>query len=63
LLRQAASNQCQAVGITERDPQFSTCMQAMILTQREGELKWAYHSMLNLTPSDRMTRHQDIQVY
>ncbi len=63
LLRQEAINQCQAVGITEKDPQFATCMQAMILTQREDQLTWAYHSMLNLTPSDRNTRHQDIQVY
>ncbi len=41
LLRQEAINQCQAVGITEKDPQFATCLQAMTLTQREDELKWA----------------------
>ena len=63
LLRQAASNQCQAVENQRKDPQFATCMQAMTLTQREDQLRWAYHSMLNLTPSDRMRRHQDIQVY
>jgi hypothetical protein len=63
LLRQAAINQCQAVGINENDPQFATCLQALTLTQREDQLRWAYYSMLNLTPSDRMTRHQDIQVY
>ena len=63
LLRQEASNQCQAVGITEKDRQFATCMQAKTLTQREDQLRWAYHSMLNLSPSDRMTRQQDIQVY
>jgi hypothetical protein len=49
--------------ISEKDSQFATCMQAMTLTQREDQLRWAYHSMLNLTPSDRMRRHQDIQVY
>jgi hypothetical protein len=54
--RQAALN-CQAVGITERDPQFSTCTQAFRRTYLEDRLDQTYHDAANPTPTDRRIPH------
>jgi len=58
-----ASAQCQAVGITEKDPQYATCAKAMTLIKREDALRTAYKKMLPAVPYDRMTPHADINIY
>jgi hypothetical protein len=58
--RQAANN-CQAVGITQKDPQFQTCTQAYTRQHLENRLEQSYHDALNAVPDDRRIRH--MQVY
>jgi len=54
--RQAAAN-CQAVGITEKDPQFKTCSQAFSRQYLAGQLNTNYRNALNPTPDDRRLAH------
>jgi len=54
--RQAALN-CQAVGITEKDPQFPTCTQAFRRTYLEDRLEQSYHDATNPTYTDRRIQH------
>ena len=54
---------CQAVGISEKDPQFATCMQAQIQGRREDRLERAYKGAKNIIPNERMTPHADVQIY
>ena len=54
--RQAAAS-CQAVGITEKDPQFATCSEAYSRQYLEGRLNESFHNALNPTPDDRRIRH------
>jgi len=61
--QQAALASCQAVGISERDPQFATCMQAQIQGRREGQIERAYQGAKNIVPNERMTPHSDVQIY
>jgi len=61
--QQAALASCQAVGISERDPQFATCMQAQIQGRREGQIERAYKGAKNIIPNERMTPHADVQIY
>lgn len=61
--QQAALASCQAVGISERDPQFATCMQAQILGRRESQIERAYKGAKNIIPNERMTPHADVQIY
>jgi hypothetical protein len=55
--RQAALN-CQAVGISEADPQFGTCTRAYSRAYVEDRLEHSYHDALNATPEDPRIRHQ-----
>jgi hypothetical protein len=56
LQRQAAAN-CQAVGITEKDPQFKTCSEAFSRQYLEGQLNTNYRNALNPAPDDRRIAH------
>jgi len=53
-----ALNNCQAVGISEQDPQFGTCTQAYARQHLEDRLTETYHDALNPTPEDRRIAHQ-----
>ena len=50
---------CQAVGIGDKDPHFTTCMQAQIQGRREQQLENAYDNAKKLRPNERMTRRAD----
>ena len=52
-----AQNQCASVGITPRDADFATCMQAYRQQRREDSLTDNYHNAINATPSDRRMGH------
>jgi hypothetical protein len=54
---QQAQNQCAAVGITPRDPDFGTCMQAYRQLRREDALNQNFHNTINATPDDRRMGH------
>jgi len=54
--RQAAAN-CQAVGISESDPQFATCAHAYTRAHLEDRLENSYHDALNAAPEDARIRH------
>jgi len=55
--RLAAAAQCQAVGITERDPQYDTCMHAYTLQANQDSLETTYHRAANAFP-DKKLPHQ-----
>ena len=55
--RQAAIN-CQAVGITEKDPQFKTCSKAYSQQYLENQLGKNYRNALNPAPVDRRIPRQ-----
>ena len=57
--RQAIAN-CQAVGISEKDPQFATCTHAYRRTYMEDRLETSFHDALNAVPEDRRIRHNEI---
>jgi hypothetical protein len=61
--RQAAGEQCQSVGITARDPEFTACTRAMIQQHREDAITRVYHNTAPLTPLDPVQKHQDVQIY
>jgi hypothetical protein len=61
--RQAAVQQCQAVGITAGDPEFVVCTRAIIQQHREDLLQRNYHNEAPLTPLDPVQKHQDVQIY
>ena len=44
--RQVALANCQAVGISEKDPQFETCMKSFSYQHIEAELNENYHETL-----------------
>jgi hypothetical protein len=50
--RQASAN-CQAVGISQSDPQFATCTHAYT----RAHLEDSYHDALNAAPEDSRIRH------
>jgi copper homeostasis protein CutC len=52
--REAASLQCQAVGITQKDPQFDLCMRSYTLQSNQDSLEVSYHRALNPTYDRRM---------
>lgn len=54
--RLAAAN-CQAVGISQNDPQFATCTQAYRRAHLENRLEDSYHDALNAAPEDGRIRH------
>ena len=52
-----AQNQCAAVGITPRDADFATCMQAYRQLRREDALESNYRNAINAVPDDRRNGH------
>lgn len=57
--RQAIAN-CQAVGISEADPQFATCTYAYARTHLERRLENSYRDALDAAPPHRQRRHDGI---
>ena len=55
--RQSLSN-CQAVGITEKDPQFATCMKAFRLQNQQDRLEQSYHDALTVMPDNPRDRRR-----
>jgi hypothetical protein len=52
-----ASVNCQAVGISQSDPQFATCTHAYTRAHLEDRLENSYHDALNAAPEDSRIRH------
>jgi hypothetical protein len=52
-----AQTQCASVGITPRDPDFATCMQAYRQLRREDSLETNYRNAINAVPDDRRMGH------
>ena len=57
--RQASAN-CQAVGISEKDPQFATCTKAYSRQHLEDRLSDTYREAIRAVPDDRRIPHQDV---
>jgi len=57
--RQVALSNCQAVGISEKDPQFETCMKSFSYQHIEAELNENYHETIRAVP-DRKLGHNDL---
>ncbi len=57
--RQAIAN-CQAVGISESDPEFATCTYAYARTHLENRLEMSYHDALDAAPPNRQRHHDGI---
>ncbi len=57
--RQVASANCQAVGITQRDPQFETCMKSFSYQHIEADLSQNYHNSIRAV-QDRKLGHNDL---
>jgi hypothetical protein len=57
-----ANLDCQAVGISEKDPQFSTCSEAYSRQHLEDRLETSYRGAMKRIPTDveRRTPHQDV---
>jgi hypothetical protein len=60
VIRVARAN-CQAVGITEKDPQFATCTQAISRQHLEDRIHDSYHGATQgpITDAERRTPHVD----
>ena len=56
-----ANLDCQAVGISEKDPQFSTCSKAYSRQHLENRLEMSYRGALKRIPdeADRRLPHQE----
>ena len=61
VIREARAN-CQAVGITESDPQFAVCTQAMSRQHLEDRIHDTYHGATQgpITDAERRTPHVDV---
>ena len=57
--RQAIAN-CQAVGISESDPQFVNCTYAYTRAHLENRLETSYRDALDASPPNRQRRHDGI---
>jgi len=57
--RQASLN-CQAVGISESDPQFVNCTYAYTRAHLENRLETSYRDALDASPPNRQRRHDGI---
>jgi hypothetical protein len=57
-----ANLDCQAVGITEKDPQFATCSEAYSRQRLENRLERSYRDALRRVPdeAERRIPHQDV---
>jgi hypothetical protein len=62
-VQRQALNNCQAVGITEKDPQFATCMRAFKLQYSEERLEHDYNDALIPVRQDRRSRHDRAVLY
>jgi hypothetical protein len=60
--RQALSN-CQSVGISEKEPQFASCMQAFRLQNEQDRLEQSYHDALTAERDDSRDHHPSIYVH
>ena len=56
--REIAVLQCQAVGISQSDPQFELCARAYTLQANQDALEVTYHRALNPTYEKRGLAHQ-----
>jgi len=54
--RQAAVTRCEAVGITQKDPQFETCTYAYGLQAKQDALETAFEKQSNPFPDPRERR-------
>ncbi|HXJ02470.1 MAG TPA: hypothetical protein VNH44_14700 [Micropepsaceae bacterium] len=56
-----ANLDCQAVGITEKDPQFAVCSEAYSRRHLEDQIAKSYHGATQRVPTDveRRMPHQD----
>ena len=59
-LRQQAIANCQAVGISESDPQFANCTYAYTRAHLEHRLENSYRDALDAAPANRQRRHDGI---
>ena len=50
---------CQAVGITQKDPQFDTCMKSFSYQHIEAALSENYHNSIRAVPDKKMG-HNDL---
>ena len=57
--RQVALANCQAVGITENDPQFDTCMKSFSYQHIEAELNENYHETIRAVRDPKLG-HYDL---
>ena len=57
--RQVALANCQAVGITEKDPQFDTCMKSFSYQRIEAELNENYHETIRAVRDPKLG-HYDL---
>jgi uncharacterized lipoprotein NlpE involved in copper resistance len=57
--RQAIAN-CQAVGISESDPQFANCTYAYTRAHLENRLENSYRDALDAAPPTRQRHHDGI---
>jgi uncharacterized protein YecT (DUF1311 family) len=57
--RHVAFANCQAVGISQKDPQFDTCMKSFSYQHIEAELNENYHENIRAVP-DRKLGHNDL---
>ena len=57
--RQVALANCQAVGISERDPQFETCMKSFAYQHIEAELNENYHESIRAVREPKLG-HNDL---
>jgi hypothetical protein len=60
VIREARAN-CQTVGITEKDPQFAVCMQALSRQHLEDRIHETYQRANSslVTDAERRTPHVD----
>jgi hypothetical protein len=62
-VQRQALNNCQAVGITEKDPQFATCVRSFKLQSIQKRLERDYHEALIPVREDRRSRHELAVLY
>ena len=60
VIREARAS-CQSVGITEKDPQYALCTEAMSRQQLEDRIQDTYHGATQgpITDAERRTPHVD----
>ena len=56
--RLAAIRSCEAVGVTQSDPQFDLCMRSYTLQANQDNLEVSYHRALNPTYENSKIGHR-----